>query len=246
LYRRSVTVPVMVAVLPPITDEAERTTLIRLAGWTVKVAVFGTLLNVPVITEVDELDTPNVVMVNVADVAPAAIVTLAGTVATVVVPEVSVTTKPPAGAGPVIVAVPVEGLPPTTDVGDKLTELMAGGLTVSVVFTLAVPCVAVIVATVLVATAVVVTVNVAVVAPAATVTFAGTVAAEALDVRFTVDPPAGAGALSVTVPVEEVPPVTVEGETVTLESDPALIVRVAVAVTTPWFADNVLAEIVAL
>jgi hypothetical protein len=62
------------------------------------------------------------------------------------------------------------------------------------------------------ATGLVVTVNVAVVAPAATVTFAGNWAAAALLlVRLTTVPPAGAGPLSVTVPVVAPPPSTVAG-----------------------------------
>src|SRR5438445_10993729 len=70
-----------------------------------------------------------------------------------------------------------------------------------------------------VVTALVLTVNVALLAPAATVTLAGTVAVDVLLlVRVTAAPPAGAGPLSVTVPVEEFPPpvavvvVTVDGE----------------------------------
>ena len=47
--------------------------------------------------------------------------------------------------------------------------------------------------------------------PAGTVTEAGTVAAAALDVSVTTFPPVGAGPLSVTVAVEDVPPVTVVG-----------------------------------
>src|SRR5260221_12759511 len=62
------------------------------------------------------------------------------------------------------------------------------------------------------ATALVLTVNVAVVAPAATVTLGGTVAAAVLLLESaTVAPPAGAARLSVTVPVEEFPPVTLVG-----------------------------------
>ncbi len=63
-----------------------------------------------------------------------------------------------------------------------------------------------------VATALVPTVNVALVAPAATVTLEGTVAAVVLLLEsVTCAPPAGAGPLSVTVPVEEFPPVTLVG-----------------------------------
>src|SRR6266403_6413110 len=62
------------------------------------------------------------------------------------------------------------------------------------------------------ATALVPTANVAVVAPAATVTLEGTVAAAVLLLESaTVAPPAGAGPLSVTVPVEEFPPTTLVG-----------------------------------
>src|SRR5206468_8215214 len=68
------------------------------------------------------------------------------------------------------------------------------------------------VATVPTVTVFVATVNLAVVAPAATVTDAGTVAAlRLLLVNATTAPPAGAAALSVTVPVLFAPPVSVAG-----------------------------------
>ena len=60
-------------------------------------------------------------------------------------------------------------------------------------------------------TAFVVTVNVAVVLPAATATVAGTVADVLLLDSATEIPPVGAAALKVTVPVDELPPVTVVG-----------------------------------
>ena len=60
-------------------------------------------------------------MVKVALVAPAGTVTLAGTVAAVFVLE-SVTTAPPAGAGPFNVAVPVREVPPITDAALRLIE----------------------------------------------------------------------------------------------------------------------------
>jgi hypothetical protein len=61
-------------------------------------------------------------------------------------------------------------------------------------------------------TALVVTVNAALVVPATTVTLDGTLAAAVLLLESaTVAPPAGAGPLSVTVPVEELPPVTLVG-----------------------------------
>ena len=64
------------------------------------------------------------------------------------------------------------------------------------------------------ATALVLTVNVALVAPAATVTLDGTLAAVVLLLESATSAlPAGAGPLSVTVPVEEFPPVTLVGFT---------------------------------
>src|SRR5436309_9666988 len=67
-------------------------------------------------------------------------------------------------------------------------------------------------ATMATVTVLVATVNVAVAAPAATVTEVGTVAALGLLlVNATTAPPAGAAALSVTVPVLFAPPVSVAG-----------------------------------
>ena len=69
-----------------------------------------------------------------------------------------------------------------------------------------------------VVTALVFTVNVALLAPAATVTVAGTVAVDVLLLeRETTAPPVGAGPLSVTVPVEGDPPVTLAGFSVSEE-----------------------------
>jgi hypothetical protein len=83
---------------------------------------------------------------------------------------------------------------------------------------------------VLLATALVVTVNVAVVAPAATVTDAGTWAtAGLLDVNATTAPPVGAGLSKVTVPVEETPPSTDVGFTLTALSAATGAVTVRVA-----------------
>jgi hypothetical protein len=84
----------------------------------------------------------------------------------------------------------------------------------------------------LLATGLVVMVNVAVVAPAATVTLAGSCAAAVLLLdRVTTAPVAGAGPVNVTVPVDEVPPITVLGLKLTEVNVAAVTVRVAVLVT---------------
>jgi hypothetical protein len=70
--------------------------------------------------------------VNVAVVAFAGTVTLAGTCAAAVLLLERVTTAPLAGAGPVNVTVEVEVLPPVTDAGFRLTELRVAAETPNV------------------------------------------------------------------------------------------------------------------
>jgi len=89
------------------------------------------------IVSVDVEFTPKVLIVKVALVAPAATVTVAGTVARFVLLLRRLTVVPPAGAGPVSVTVPVEGEPPTTEEGDRERLRTEGGG--AVVVTLAVP-----------------------------------------------------------------------------------------------------------
>ena len=179
------------------------------------------------------------VTVNVAVVAPAATVTVAGTVAAALL-DASVTTAPPAGAAAVNVTVPVTVLPAVTDAALSVSVDNAGpvaaGFTVSVAVLETAPLVAVIVTAFTAVTAVVLTVNVAVVAPAATVTLAGTVAAALLDASVTTRPPAGAADDSVTVPVLAVPPVTDVGFNATVLSTGAVIPRDADWLTPPSVA----------
>jgi hypothetical protein len=118
--------------------------------------------------------TGTVAIENVAVVAPAATVTVEGTVA-VALSLRSETIAPPAGAGLFKVTVPVEPRPPVTVDGLKLRDETAGGLIVREAACVT-PKVALIAAVVVVPTAVVFTGNVAVVAPAATVTLGDTVA----------------------------------------------------------------------
>ena len=71
--------------------------------------------------------TDDVVAANVAVVAPAATITLAGTVTTAVLLLVNDTTAPPAGAPDVSVTVPVEPVPPVTLDGLTATEVNVAG-----------------------------------------------------------------------------------------------------------------------
>src|SRR6267143_304023 len=85
-----------------------------------------------IVTGVDAV-TALVLTVNVALLAPAAIVTLAGTLAAPLLLESS-TCAPPVSAGPLRVTVPVEGDPPVTLMGlSAIEESVAepGGVTVS-------------------------------------------------------------------------------------------------------------------
>ena len=87
-----------------------------------------------------------------------------------------------------------------------------------------------------VVTLLVVTVNVMLLAPAATVTLAWTVAAAVLPlIRETDAPPLGAGPLSVTVPVEGDPPITLIGLSAIEESvaEPGVTVSEVVLVPPP-------------
>jgi hypothetical protein len=95
---------------------------------------------VAVITTLVLAVTAEVVTLNVTLDAPAATVTLAGTAATDGFALLRFTNAPPLGAALVNVTVPVDGFPPTTELGLMLTaeRLAAGGVvdagvTVSVV-----------------------------------------------------------------------------------------------------------------
>src|SRR5262245_46545922 len=190
-------------------------------GLIVRVAVRVDPPPVPVIVTAVALATELVVTVKLALVAPAATVTLAGTEAAAFELE-RLTTIPPLGAALVRVAVPVEEAPPVSEDGFREVEpRLAGGgtgLTVSAAVRVVVPCVPVIVTGVALATELVVTAKVALVAPAATVTLAGTAAAAVLELaRFTRSPPLGAAPVSATVPVEPLPPTTLDGLTLTAD-----------------------------
>jgi len=172
------------------------------------------------VTGVD-VATALVLTVNVALLAPAATITLVGTVAAALLPLERETVAPPAGAGPLNVTVPVEGDPPVTLVGFSVSEERVGracGSTVSEAVLVTPAYDAEMVTGVDAVTALVLTVNVALLAPAAIVTLADTLAAPLLLESSTCAPPVSAGPLSVTVPVEDcAPPVTLVGFSVSEE-----------------------------
>ena len=87
-----------------------------------------------------EVVTAFVETVKVALVEPAGTVTLAGTVATAVLPLDRVTTAPPAGAAPLNVTVPCDDPPPVTVDGFSVSEeAVIAGTTVSVAVGVAPP-----------------------------------------------------------------------------------------------------------
>ena len=158
-------------------------------------------------------------MVKRALVVPAGMVMLLDTLARLELLR-NCTTTPPAGAGPLRVTVPVAVLPPHTVVGLIVSDwsvTLGEGLTVRVAVRETPPAEAVIVTLVALETARVETVKVALVVPAGTVTVLGTVATLGLLLlRFTTNPPDGAGAVRVTVPVLLLPPTTLVGFSVRL------------------------------
>ena len=97
------------------------------------VAVFDTPPDVAVMVAEVFAVTCVVTTVKLAELAPAGTRTLAGTFAMEGLLLVRLTATPPIGAGPLRVTVPVEELPPLTDVGDKASVERFGGFTVIVV-----------------------------------------------------------------------------------------------------------------
>jgi hypothetical protein len=142
-------------------------------------AVVTPILAEIVTTAVDP--TPKVVTPKAPVVAPAATVTFAGVEAADVLELDSRTTIPPEGAGPESVTVPVDGAPPATVAGSREAEIGTGDETVNGPVAVTPPLVAVTTALVVNARGSVAVENVAVLALADTVTLAGTVATEVLE-----------------------------------------------------------------
>src|SRR5207253_1568231 len=164
-----------------------------------------------------------VLIVKVAVVLAAGTVTLEGTLAAALLLE-SATCAPPAGAGPLSVTVPVDDcVPPVTLAGFNVSEETVaggGGITGSEAVGLAPRSDAHTAALEEAATGVVLIGKVAVVLAAGTVPQQGSLPTRRSSDLATCAPPAGAGPLSVTVPVDDcVPPVTLAGFNVSEETD---------------------------
>ena len=234
----SVTVPVVIC--PETTFAGLNETAMTTAGFTVRAAGRAVPLgNVAVMLGLVLAGTASVVTLNVPLLFPPAILKLAGTVAAPVLLLINVTVNPEGGAGPVSTSVPTDPVPPVTGFGLSVSDMMPAGLTTRLPLILLAPSVAVTITVFVVATPTVVAVNVCEELPPAMLTLAGTVTDRSELFNVTVTPPVGAGWLSVTVPVELVPPVTVpglkltpatvsEGTTVAL---PETVVPLAVAMT---------------
>lgn len=185
------------------------------AGVTVSDAVRVTLPAFAVIVTGVDVVTAFVVIEKVALVAPCGTLTVAGTDAAALLLE-SVTANPLAGAVPLSVMVACDVAPPVTIAGLalRLCRVVGGGTGVTfrvAVFVMPLY-VAVIVTGVLVATVDVAIGNVALNEPAGTVTLAGRLATDALLLDSdTAAPTDGAPDVSVTVPVEPLPPTTLAG-----------------------------------
>ena len=207
------------------------------------------------IVATDDVLTVVVEIANVALVAPAATVTLPGTVAAALLLE-SVTANPPDAAADVSVTVPCAALPPVTveglnEIAESAGDEGGGGgggggaaeaLTVSDRAALSRSRAEIVMAVSDVTDEVVIG-NVAEATPAGTVTFAGTRAAAFELKSWTTAPPAGAALWSVTVPLDDSPPLTIAGESVTsttggVELVDGFTVNVRLAALDPYDADS--------
>jgi len=202
---------------PPAMVEALSVIPFNSGGSTVKVAPIDVEDRLAVIFAVCEVDTAFVVTPNVAESLPAATTTLAGTTASLEL-LASLIVSPPVGADEEILTVPLADAPPGRLVGLTSTEESVGAFTVKSAFDELVPIEADIATTVFAFTEMVSMGKVAVMSPDPTVTELPTVAAAPADFSKTTTPLVPAFFDRVTVPAEEVPPTTLAGEILNLET----------------------------
>ena len=91
----------------------------------VSTSVLETVPSFALIVDVVEAETPSVLTAKVAEVAPAGITTLVGTVAVDLL-DVRLTVAPPVGAATVRETVPVDDAPPIKDVGESARDASLG------------------------------------------------------------------------------------------------------------------------
>ena len=219
----------------PRTVTGERPTETNVGEATVSFAVLVMVPNFAEMVAMPVVATGWVVAVKVAVLDPAGTVTDTGTVANAE-SEVRFTTTPPVGAMPVRVTVPAELAPPTTEVGNTVTDERIGASMPSFADLVTPFRTAEMVAETFAFTAVVVTANVADDAPAGMVTEAGAPAAGLFDVSETERPPKGAIPLRVTVPVAPSPPNTKDGLRVRLVRTGGVLPRFWINETAPEVA----------
>jgi len=183
-------------------------------GCSVKLSTSDFVLNLAVILAVAEAVTAFVETEKLAEVLPAATVTIDGTDAE---PELllRLTEIPTVGAAEPIVTVPVTIEAPVADDAPSVRAVNVGASTVKLPDSVLVPSLALIVAVALAATGVVETVKVAEVEPEGTVTDDGTVAVVLAEESETTAPFEPAFFDKVTDPVALAPPTTAVGDTVT-------------------------------
>jgi len=192
--------------VPPTSDVAITLTVLTVGAATVRKALTVVWATVAPMLALTFAAILVVVIVNAGEVvAPAAMVTLAGTVASALL-ELSVTTVL-AGALPDKVTVPVTEPPPRMLDSESVTSSGTGGSSAIKADLTPPPPLAVMVALILLATGCAVTAKVPVVPPCAIVIEAGTLTVGLLfDESVTTKPPLAAAGLIVTVPVIAAPP----------------------------------------
>ena len=124
-----VTVPTTDDCDPPTRLVGEIDTPCTDCGLMVSTSVLETEPSFASIVAVADAVTPTVVIVNVAEVDPAGIATVEGTVASFVLLEVRVTVAPPVGAATLRATVPVDDAPPMSEVGVNVSDASLGTAT---------------------------------------------------------------------------------------------------------------------
>ena len=104
----------------------------------VRLAVFDAAPSVAEMVEVVFDDTEVVLTWNVIEVLPAGMVTVVGTMAEELEHNSSMT-RPPVGAGELIVTAPVLDFPPATVVGLRVSDLRVGAVIVNVAVLVTLP-----------------------------------------------------------------------------------------------------------